>query len=184
MIFFCIQWPPFICLRDRALRFSFEKNFDLRRPTVMTFCWLQTEHFWSEENCKRRSICTYRELFILLVVIPRFTLDSVSNWAVLDQYLLVSDRFTMLHNQKTSPPVRIDRSFLNYNSGRLLNTNPGHVIVSIKYSSLFCSSKHRHITAYITTLTTTTISLSDAEMVRETSVCSSLRAWDEGHGVT
>ena len=42
MIFFCIQWLPFICLRDRALRFSFEKNFDLRRPTVMTFCWLQS----------------------------------------------------------------------------------------------------------------------------------------------
>ena len=54
--FFCIQWPPFICLRDRALRFSFEKNFDLRRPTVMTFCWLQHEYFWSEDNYNRSSI--------------------------------------------------------------------------------------------------------------------------------
>ena len=76
--FFLFNGRRLFVLRDRALRFSFEKNFDLRRPTVMTFCWLQTEHFWSEENCKRRSIHT-GNFFILLVVIPRFTLDSVSN---------------------------------------------------------------------------------------------------------
>ena len=106
---------------------------------------------------------------------------------MLDQYLLVSDRFTILHLMTTSPPVGIDSSFLNCNLGRLLNTNPGHVIVSIKYSSLFCSSKHRHITAYIT-LHCTYFDYNNYKLVRrrdgQRDVCSSLRAWDEGHGVT